>query len=170
MEKIGLHIINWVIHLVLIIFCIFPFFFSCIEYFTYLHFKCYLLSQFPLQKAPIPSSHPLSPWGCSPHLPTPSHLSTLAFPYTGTSSLHRTKGFSSHWCPIRPSSDIYEAGAMGLLLSYITFQIQFPSFCPPPFSLPTSPSLQIHASCPCPQKRGINSLPGINQIWHNKLQ
>jgi hypothetical protein len=33
-----------------------------------------------------------------------SSLPTLAFPYTGALSLHRTKGLSSHWCPTRPSS------------------------------------------------------------------
>ena len=30
-----------------------------------------------------------------PFLPTQSHLTTLAFAYTGHLSLHRTKGFSS---------------------------------------------------------------------------
>jgi hypothetical protein len=34
-------------------------------------------------------------------------------PYTGASSLHKTKGLSSHWCPIRLSSATYEARAMG---------------------------------------------------------
>ena len=29
-------------------------------------------------------------------LPPHSHLATLAFPYTGASSLHRTKGLSFH--------------------------------------------------------------------------
>ena len=32
-----------------------------IRYFLYLHFKCYLLSWFPLQKAPIRSPSPCSP-------------------------------------------------------------------------------------------------------------
>ena len=34
--------------------------------------------------------------GVSPHPLTHSHLTILAFPYTGASSLHRTKGLSSH--------------------------------------------------------------------------
>jgi hypothetical protein len=38
---------------------------------------------------------------------------SLAFPYTGALNLHRNKGFSSHWCPTRPSSATYAAGAMG---------------------------------------------------------
>jgi len=48
--------------------------------------------------------------------PLPSHspfLPPTTFPYTGRSSLGRTKGFSSHWCPTRPSSLTYAAGAMG---------------------------------------------------------
>jgi hypothetical protein len=48
-----------------------------------------------------------------PHLPTHSCLLTLAFPYTGTSNLHSTKGLPSHWCPTRPSSATYVTGAMG---------------------------------------------------------
>jgi hypothetical protein len=36
----------------------------------------------------------------------------LAFSYTGASSLHRTKGLSSHWWLTRPSSATYAAGAM----------------------------------------------------------
>jgi hypothetical protein len=31
-----------------------------------------------------------------PYPPTHSHFTTLTFPYTGPSSLHRTKGLSSH--------------------------------------------------------------------------
>jgi hypothetical protein len=42
----------------------------------YLHFKCYLLSWFPLWNAPFP----LLLWGCS-------HLTLLAFPYTEESGL-----------------------------------------------------------------------------------
>jgi len=45
------------------------------------------------------------------HLPLPPYLPTP--PYTGGYSLGRTKGFSSHWCPTRPSSATYAAGAMG---------------------------------------------------------
>ena len=30
--------------------------------------------------------------GCFTHLPANTHPTTLAFPYTGTSGLHRTKG------------------------------------------------------------------------------
>jgi hypothetical protein len=64
-----------------------------IGYFIYLHFKCYALSRFAPQKPPIPSTFLLFLWGCSPtHPPTNYHLLTLLFPYTGASSLHRTKG------------------------------------------------------------------------------
>jgi hypothetical protein len=47
------------------------------------------------------------------HPPTHSCFLVLAFPYTGASSLHRTKDFSSHWCLRGPSSATYAAGAMG---------------------------------------------------------
>ena len=51
--------------------------------------------------------------GCSPtHLPTQSSLISLAFPYTGASSTHRTKGLPSHWCHIRPSSATNADGAI----------------------------------------------------------
>ena len=33
-----------------------------------------------------------------PHPPTHTCLPALTFLYTGTSSLHKTKGLSSHWC------------------------------------------------------------------------
>jgi hypothetical protein len=58
-----------------------------IRYFLYLHFKCYSLSWLLLQK---PLSHHLSP----DHQPTHSRFPTLTFPYTGASSLLRTKGLS----------------------------------------------------------------------------
>ena len=49
------------------------------------------LSVSPLQ-IPIPSTCFYE--GVLP--PTHSHLTALAFPYTGASNLHRTKGLSSH--------------------------------------------------------------------------
>jgi hypothetical protein len=47
-----------------------------------------------------PPTHPLPP--LCPHIP-----------YTGALSLHGTKDLCSHWCPTRPSSSTYTAGAMG---------------------------------------------------------
>jgi hypothetical protein len=44
--------------------------------------------------------------------PTHSHLTALELPYTRPSSLHRTKGLSSHWCQIKLSPATYVAGAM----------------------------------------------------------
>ena len=83
----------------------------------HLHFNCY---PFPSLPSPNPLSHPSSPCfyeGTSPHTHAPkhSHLTVLAFPYTGASSLHRTKGIPSHWCQIRTSFATYAAGAMGPL-------------------------------------------------------
>lgn len=54
----------------------------------YLHSKCYPLSPLP---PPPPASMKMLPLP-----PTHSNLNTLAFPYIGEMSLHRTKGFSSH--------------------------------------------------------------------------
>jgi hypothetical protein len=62
-----LYCISWMIH-----------FFT--GYFIYLHFKCYPLSQFPLQKSPIPSSLSLS------HPPTPASP-TSNFPTLGRQAL-----------------------------------------------------------------------------------
>jgi hypothetical protein len=65
---------------------IFFFFFFVPLDFLNLHFKCYLLSWFPLQKTP--SSLPPA------HQHTHSHFLVLA--HTGAYSFHRTKDFSSH--------------------------------------------------------------------------
>jgi hypothetical protein len=45
-----------------------------------------------------------------PHPPTLSPCPGI--PYIGLSSIHRTKDLSSHWCPTRPFSATYAAGAM----------------------------------------------------------
>jgi hypothetical protein len=67
-----------------------------------------------------PPTHPPTPTPTHPpthshtHPPTPNfQLIALASPYTGSSSLHRTKGFSSNWFEIRQSSATYATGAMG---------------------------------------------------------
>jgi hypothetical protein len=69
-----------------------------IGYFIYLYFKCYHLSWFPLQNPLIPSPtacfHEGVPPSTNPRIH--SHLPTLEFPYTGASSLYRTKSLSSH--------------------------------------------------------------------------
>lgn len=44
--------------------------------------------------------------------PTRSCFPVLAFLYTGALSLHRTKGLSSHWCSISPSSAKHAAEAL----------------------------------------------------------
>ena len=51
--------------------------------------------QIPTPKLPIPSYSPAST-RVFPHPPTHYHFPVLAFPYTGTLSLHRTKGLSSY--------------------------------------------------------------------------
>jgi hypothetical protein len=75
-----------------------------------------MLSPFPISPYPV-NPHYILPFPPSmrvlPHPPTHSHLTSLALPYTRASSLHRTKGLSFHWCPTKPSSATYAAGAMG---------------------------------------------------------
>jgi hypothetical protein len=87
-----------------------PFFFF-IGYFLYLHFKCYPLSWFPLPKPSIPIPLPPAPVRVLPTIPLPPPRPDI--PNTRASSLHRSKGLSSHWCPTRPSSATYSARAMG---------------------------------------------------------
>jgi hypothetical protein len=72
----------------------------------------------PLENYSIPL--PLLLWGCSSNH---SHLPSLAFPYTGVSSLQRTKGLSSNWCQIRPFSATYLAGTMGPSMSTLWLMI-----------------------------------------------
>ena len=73
--------------------------FFFVVYFLYLHFKyfkCYLIIIFPVPTPPPTGTPYFIP---PPPASTYSHLPALAFPYTGTSSLHRTKGLFSRWCP-----------------------------------------------------------------------
>jgi hypothetical protein len=69
------------------------------------------LSVSPLNP-PIPSSTPVS-MRVLLYPPTHSHLTALAFPYTVALGLQRNNALPSHWCPTRPSSATYAAGAMG---------------------------------------------------------
>ena len=81
----------------------------------FLFFTYQRLSPFPgfLSENPHPISPPPASMRLFLYLPTHSHFPILAFPYTGASSLHRTKGLSFHRCQTRPSSATYAAGAMG---------------------------------------------------------
>jgi len=69
-----------------------------------------MLSPFPFSHSP--SSLPLF-MGMLPFPLTHSNFNALTWPYIGETSLHRTKGFSSYWCWIMPSSATYVAGVMG---------------------------------------------------------
>jgi len=78
---------------------------------------------------PLSRPHPPSSIRVSPTQPrTPSHLPALTFPHTGGwewggSSLGRTKGFPSLWCPTRPSSATYAAGVMGLSMCTLLMMV-----------------------------------------------
>jgi hypothetical protein len=52
------------------------------------------------QKSPINFPYPASQ-------PTHSRFLALAFPCIAAYNLHKTKGFSSHWWPTRPSTATY---------------------------------------------------------------
>ena len=69
-------------------------FFFFIGYFIYLYFKCYLPSQFPLHN-PLPLLPPPCLYEGAPYPPIHCCLSALVFPYCGSSSLNRIKGFFS---------------------------------------------------------------------------
>jgi hypothetical protein len=47
--------------------------------------------------------------------PTHSHFLALAFPLTEAYDLHKTKGLSSHWWPIRTTSATYSATTFKVL-------------------------------------------------------
>ena len=100
--------------------CCQPFFFFFLIIWFLLDFAFIYISTvipFPVHLPQTPYPIHLTPASMRvlPHAPTHSHLTVLAFPYTGASSLHRTKGIPSHWCQIRPSFATYAAGAMGPL-------------------------------------------------------
>ena len=64
----------------------------------------------PFLVSPAKTHYPIPPLPA--HQPNHSCFLVLAFPYNVASNILRTKGLSS-LCPTRPSSAIYEAGAMG---------------------------------------------------------
>jgi hypothetical protein len=70
-------------------------------YWLFYLFTFHILSPSPV--SPLQAPCPFSPSSCfyegvPPHSPLTHCLTTLAFPYSGSSSLHRTKSLPSHWC------------------------------------------------------------------------
>jgi hypothetical protein len=81
----------------------------------------WIFSLFTFQMfSPLPS--PLLVEGAPPT--THSHPPVLEFPYTGASNTLRPKGLFFHWCPIRPSSAIYVASAMGYSMCTLWLVVQ----------------------------------------------
>jgi hypothetical protein len=76
-----------------------------------------MLSPFPGSPQPLETAYLILPPPASlrifPHPVTYSWLPILAFFYSGATSLHGTKGLSSHWCPTKPFSATYVAVAIG---------------------------------------------------------
>jgi hypothetical protein len=92
-----------------------------LSFFSFFYFLLDILCIYISNVIPFPSffsGEPLPPplpcfYEDAPPPTRTFRLTTLAFFYTGASSFHRTKGFSSHWCQTIPSSATYAAGAMG---------------------------------------------------------
>ena len=55
-----------------------------------------MLSPFQVSPSKTPNPIPPASMRVLPNTSIHSNLTTLAFPYTGSSSLHSTKGLSSH--------------------------------------------------------------------------
>ena len=74
-------------------------------YWIFYLFTFQMLSPFPVSppETPSPRPHSPAPMRVLPYPQTHSSLTALASPYTGASSLHKTKEHSSHWCPTRLS-------------------------------------------------------------------
>jgi hypothetical protein len=70
----------WDFYLFVCLFIIIFYIFIFIGYFIYLHFKCYLPSQFSLHKSPIPFLSPCFYEGAPPPIHRHTHLTALAFP------------------------------------------------------------------------------------------
>ena len=75
-----------------------------------------MLSSFSYYLLTLKTLYPILPSPASMRMFTQpltySHLPALAFPYTGASRMHRTKGLSSPLCHTRTSTPTYTAGAM----------------------------------------------------------
>jgi hypothetical protein len=118
--------------------------------------------------SPFLVSPPKTPYPFSPpptYQPTHSCFPVLAFPYTGVSIFLRTRSLSSHWCPTRPSSATYSAGATGpslctlwlvffyWIFSLFTFQMLsiFIGSHPPrnPYPMPSPPASMRVFLDPC---------------------
>ena len=81
-----------------------------------------VLTQIPLSHPPLPASVRMFPYPF-----THSLLPSRAFTYSGESSLHRTKGLSSHWCLTKSSMGpsmctlwlvVYSLAALGDLVGW----------------------------------------------------
>jgi hypothetical protein len=93
--------------------------FSLLSFFYYFY-EIFSLFTFqvvsPFLVSPLKIPYPIPPLPrVFPHLPTHSHFYGLMFPYTGASSLQRTKGLSSHRCPTRASFATYSPLDGGLV-------------------------------------------------------
>ena len=108
--------------LLFLFFCFVFFWSSCVLFIFWIVlldiFFIYIPNIIPFPVIPsetLPYPFPSSP--CydegAHHTPTDSHLPPISSPYTGASSLYRTKGLSSHWCPTSTFSPTYSARAMG---------------------------------------------------------
>jgi hypothetical protein len=85
----------------------------CLFYWIFSLFTFQMLSPFlVLPGNSLPTSAPPASMRLFPHPYPHSCLPSLAFPYPGALSLHKTKSLSSHWCLTKLTSASYVAGAM----------------------------------------------------------
>jgi hypothetical protein len=92
-----------------------------IFYFLLDIFFIYILNVIPFPGFPSQKNLSLPPTYQLTH----SQFLVLAFPYIGSSSLHRNKGLSSHWWSTRPSSATFAARDMGILTFWANIHYQW---------------------------------------------
>ena len=101
-------------------------FFFFFFYWIFSLFTCQMLS--PFQVFPPEILYPIPPLPASmrvlPQPPTYSPPSALAFPYTGASNPHRSKGYSFHWGTTRPTSTMHVAWAMSPYMCTLWLVVQ----------------------------------------------
>ena len=86
-------------------------FFSYWLFYLFTFQMLFPLPTFPSTKLLVPPPSPAS-MRLLPYSATHSCLSSLAFPYPGSTSPHRNKGLPSHGCQTRQSSATYAAGVI----------------------------------------------------------
>ena len=84
----------------------------------------------PFQVFPLENPYLLPPPTASirilSHLPTHSHLPSMALPYIRSLKTLKPKGLSSQWCATRPSTATYDTNTMGPSMCILWLVVQSP--------------------------------------------